>query len=72
MSLPLREKAAAKCQTKSRGDVFKRQARKARAENLVKCILEPGKKKAKNKPLTVLCVQNHFTEDRAKETSKAL
>ena len=41
-------------------------ARKARAEHLVKCSLEPGKKKSKRKPLTELYVKGHFTEDRAK------
>ena len=31
---------------------------------LVKCILEPMKKKCKSKPLTELHVKGHFTEDR--------
>ena len=36
---------------------------KQRAEHLVKCCLEPEKKKTKRKPLTDLHVKGHFTED---------
>ena len=61
----LREEAAARCTTKIQRRVLRRQARKARAEHLVKCSLQPGKKKAKRKPLTELYVKGHFTEDRA-------
>ena len=41
-----------------------KQASKARAEHQVKCCLEPGKKKAKRKPLRELHVKGHFIEDR--------
>ena len=70
----LREEAAARCTAKIERRVLRKQARKARAEHLVRCSLEPGKKKAKRKPLTELYVEGHFIEDsrRAKGTSKAL
>ena len=60
----LREAAAARCTKKMKRRVLKKQARKARAEHLVKCCLETGKKKAKREPLTELYVKGHFTEDR--------
>ena len=44
--------------------MLKKQARKARAEHHVKCCQEPGKKKAKRKPLTELYVKWQYTEDR--------
>ena len=44
--------------------MLKKQARKARAEQLVKCCLGSGKKKTKRKPLTELFVRRHFTKDR--------
>ena len=51
MSIPenvrLREEAAPGVQQKIKRRVLRRQARKARAEHLVKCSLEPGKNKAK-------------------------
>ena len=61
----LREEAVARCTAKIKRIVLRRQARKARAEHLVRCSLEPGKKKTKRKPLTELYVKGHFTEDRA-------
>ena len=60
----LHEEAAARCTAKIKRSVLKKQARKARAEHQVECCLEPGKEKAKRKPLTELCVKVHFTEDR--------
>ena len=60
----LREEAAARCTTKIKRRVLRRQARNAGAEHLVRCTLEPGKKKAKNKPLTEMCVKGPFPEDR--------
>ena len=61
----LREEAAARCTKKIERRVFKQQARKARAEHLVKCCLELGKTKAKKeKALTELYVKGNFTEDR--------
>ena len=60
----LREEAAARCTAKIKRSVLRRQARKARAEHLERCSLEPGKKMAKNKPLTELSVKDNFTEDR--------
>ena len=60
----LRAEAAARCTAKIKRIVLRRQARKAGAERLVKCSLEPGKEKAKNKPLTELHVKGHFTKDR--------
>ena len=38
----LRKEAAARCTAKTKRKVLKKQARKARAEHLVKCCLEPG------------------------------
>ena len=48
----LRKEAAARCTAKIKRIVLRRQARKARAEHLVRCSLEPGKQKAKIKPQT--------------------
>ena len=50
--------------TKIKRTILKKQARKARAEHLLKCCLESGKKKAKRKPLAELFVNGQFTEDR--------
>ena len=61
----LREEAAARCTAKIKRRILRKQARMAKAEHLVKCSLEPGKKKAKRKPLTELYVKGHFIEDRA-------
>ena len=55
----------ARCTATIKRRVLRRQARNARTEHLVRCSLEPGKKKAKRKPLTELYVKGHFTEDRA-------
>ena len=55
----LREEAAARCTAEIKRRVLRRQARKARAEHLVRCILDPRKKKAKRKPLTELYVKGH-------------
>ena len=60
----LREEAAARSTAKIKRRILRKQARKARAEHLVQCSLEPGKKKCKSKPLTELYVKGHFTEDR--------
>ena len=62
----LREEAAARSTAKIKRRILGKQTTKARAEHLAKCSLEPGKKKAKRKPLTELYVKGHFTEDRAK------
>ena len=43
----IREEAAARCTKKIRRKVLKKQARKETAEHLLKCCLEPGKKKVK-------------------------
>ena len=59
-----REECAARCTAKIRGKALKKQARQARAEHLVKCCLEPGRKKANREPLTELFVKGQFTEDR--------
>ena len=45
----LREKAAARCTAKIKRKVLKKQARKARAEHLVKCSLELVKRKDNKK-----------------------
>ena len=58
----LREEAAERCTAKIKRKVLKKQARKVRAEHLVRCSLEPGKK-TNRKPLTELYVKGHFTED---------
>ena len=71
----LRENAAATCTAKIQRRIVRKQARKAKAEHLVQCNLEPTKKKCKSQPLTELYVKGHFTEDREewqKITSKAL
>ena len=67
----LREEAAARCTAKMKRRTLRKQARKARGEHLVKCILGLGEKKCKNKPLTELFFKGHFTEDR-KEWQKEL
>ena len=59
----LREEAAERCTVKSKRRVLRRQARKARAEHLVRCSLVPGNRKAKRKPLTELYVKGNFTKD---------
>ena len=56
----LREEAAARCTAKIKRRILRKQARKARAEHLVKCSLEAGKKKCKNKKLTELYVKGAF------------
>ena len=61
----LREGAVARCTAEIKRSVLRRQARKARAEHLVKCSLVPGKKKAKRRPMTELYVNGPFTEDRS-------
>ena len=45
----LREEAAARCAAKITRKVLKKQARKARAAHLVRCCLEPEKKKTNRK-----------------------
>ena len=42
-NMRLREEAAARCTAKIKRRVLRRQTRKARAEHLVRCSLEPGK-----------------------------
>ena len=44
--------------------VLKKQARKARAEHLVKCSLALGKRQVRRGPLSELYVNGNFTEDR--------
>ena len=61
----LREEAAARCSAKTKRRVLRRQAKKVRTEHFVRCSLEPGKKKAKRKPLTKFYVGGQFTKDRA-------
>ena len=71
----LREEAAARSTEKIKRRVLRKQARKAGAEHLVKCSMEPGKKKTESKSLTELYEKGQFTEDREewqKRTSKAL
>ena len=55
--------SSARCTAKIKRKVLKKQTRKARDEHLVKCSLEPGKRKAKRKPLTELYAKGNFTED---------
>ena len=45
----LREEAAARCTTKIKRRVLRRQARKARAEHLVRCSLESGKRQKESR-----------------------
>ena len=50
---------------KSKRKVLKKQARKARAQHLIKCASSRGRNRRKgNKPLTELYVKGNFTEDR--------
>ena len=44
--------------------MLKKQARKAKAEHLVRCCFEPVKKKTKRKPLIELHVKGQFTGDK--------
>ena len=44
--------------------MLSKQARRARANHLVKCRMERGKKKTKRKPLMELCVDGAFTDNR--------
>ena len=46
-SVRLHEEAAARCTAKIKRRVLRRQARKARAEHLVRCSTEPGNKGTK-------------------------
>ena len=62
----------ARCTEKIKRRVLRKQARKAGAEHLVKCSMEPGKKKTESKPLTELYVKGQFMEEWQKRTSKAL
>ena len=59
-----REEAAARCTKVIKRRVLKKQARKARAQHLVRCCLALGKKKASRKPFTELYADGHFTEGR--------
>ena len=71
-NVSLREEAAAKCTKKIQRKVLKKQARKARADHLVKRCLELGKKKVKRKPLTELDVKgiSQKTQKRGKRNCK--
>ena len=60
-----REETAARCTAKIKRRVFRRQARKARVEQLVRYSLVLGQKKGKRKPLTELYVKGHSPEDRS-------
>ena len=60
----LREEAAARCTAKIKRRILRKQARKARAEHVAKCSLEPGKKKCKSKPLIELYGKGHCNEDK--------
>ena len=42
-----REEAAARCTAKNKRKILRKQARKARAEHLVKCCLQDGKKESR-------------------------
>ena len=56
-----REVAAARCKRVMERRVLSKQARRARADHLVKCSMEPGrKKKKKRKPLLELFVDGNF------------
>ena len=61
----LREEAAARCTAEIKRRVLRRQARKARAEHLVRCILDPRKEKSKKKAADRIVRKRSFTEDRA-------
>ena len=46
--------------------VFKKQARKAIADHLIKCSMMPGRRRMKSNALAELFVNGKFTEDREK------
>ena len=61
----MREEAVAGCTKVIKRKVLKKkQARKARADHLVKCSMMPGRRKMKSKPFSDLYVNGQFTEDR--------
>ena len=60
----IREKAVARGTRVFKRRVFKKQARKDRAEHLVKCFLAPGKRKVRGKPLSELYMNGCFTDDK--------
>ena len=55
-----REVAAARCKRVMERRVLSKQARRARANHLVKCSVEPGPKKNERKPLLELFVDGKF------------
>ena len=59
----LREEAAARCTKMIKRKVLKKQARKARAEHLVKCCLEPRKKKVKRKTVDRISCERELYRD---------
>ena len=59
VNVSLREKVVARCATKIKWRVRRRQAKRGRAEHLVECR-EPGKKRAKHLPLTELHSKRSF------------
>ena len=63
-NVKLREEPAARCTKKIERKVLKKQARKARAEHLVKWCLAQGNRKVRGKPLPELYVNGNFTEDK--------
>ena len=50
--------------------VLKKQARKARADHLVKCCVMPGRKKIEATPFSELYVDEKFTEDKEEWQNK--
>ena len=59
----IREEAAPRC-TKKKKRCLQKEARKARADHLIKCCLVPVRRKTQRKPLSELYVNGKFTEDR--------
>ena len=58
----IREEAAARCTKVIKRRVLKKQARKARAEHMVKSSLAPGRRQVQRKPLSELYDNGKFTE----------
>ena len=57
----IREEAAARCTKVIKRRVLKKQARKARADHLVKCSLMPGRRQVEKKAVVgVVCVRSLY------------
>ena len=60
----IREEAAARCTKVIKRRVFRKQARNAKADHLVKCSMMPGEERVTRTLLTEFYVNGKFTKDR--------